>query len=415
MKRIRVLIVDDISDTRESIRRLLEFEPDIEVIGEAGSGSEALRLAEALIPDIVLMDINMPEMDGIRTTELLALRVPESSVIIMSVQGEQAYLRRAMMAGAREYIVKPFTGDELASAIAKVYELERRKREALGEQPHTTAKGASRERNGQILSFFSTKGGVGKTTIATNLAVELARSGKYRVLLIDLNLQFGDVGVFLNLVPKRSIADLTQAGNLQFEEIQPYLLTHSSGVQVLAAPTRPEYAELVTVEQVEQILKEVKPHFDYILLDNISRFEDLSLLTLDLSEQIFLVVAMDVPALKNTKLSLETLSGLHYLDKVQLILNRSGREMGLDLADVEKSLNFKVRYEIPSDGKTLIQAVNKGIPFVNHNPQSKASEGIRKIAMNLTGSSEASSPTQPTAHESSRTKPLQGLRRVFGF
>ncbi len=416
MKKIRILIVDDISDTRESIRRLLEFEPDIEVIGEAGSGSEALLLAEDLCPDIVLMDINMPEMDGIRTTELLALRAPESSVIIMSVQGESAYLRRAMMAGAREYIVKPFTGDELASAIANVNELERRKRGVSVEQPHFNT-GAPLARKGQIISFFSTKGGVGKTTLATNLAVELAHFGKYRVLLIDLNLQFGDVGVFLNLVPKRNIADLAQTGNLQFSEIQSFLLTHSSGVQVLAAPTRPEYAELVTVEHIEQILKEVKPHFDFILIDNVSRFEDISLLSLDLAERIFLVVAMEVPALKNTKLSLETMSDLHYLDKVQVILNRSSRDMGLDLSDIEKSLNFKVSYEIPSDGKALVNAVNKGIPFVEHNPQSKAAEGIRRVAEAfLTEKSEAVTMTATsTAHVPKSSNPLRGLRRVFGF
>jgi len=416
LKKIRILIVDDISDTRESIQRLLEFEPDIEVIGEAGSGSEALLLAEDLSPDIVLMDINMPEMDGIRTTELLALRAPNTSVVIMSVQGESAYLRRAMMAGAREYIVKPFTGDELASAIAKVYELERRKRGVLVEQPHPNA-GAPHVRKGQILSFFSTKGGVGKTTLATNLAVELAHSGKWRVLLMDLNLQFGDVGVFLNLVPKRNLADLTQTGNLQFSEIQSFLLTHSSGVQVLAAPTRPEYAELVTVEHIEQILKEVKPHFDFIILDNVSRFEDISLLSLDLAEQIFLVVAMEVPALKNTKLSLETMSDLHYLDKVKVILNRSSREMGLDLSDIEKSLNFKVSFEILSDGKTLVNAVNKGIPFVEHNAQSKAAEGIRRIAATfLTEKSEAATITAiSTEHVQNRSKPLHGIRRVFGF
>jgi pilus assembly protein CpaE len=415
MKRIRVLIVDDISETRESIRRLLEFEPDIEVIGEAGSGSEGLRMSEDLSPDIVLMDINMPEMDGIRTTELLALRAPESSVIIMSVQAEQAYLRRAMMAGAREYILKPFTSDELASAIAKVYELERRKREALGGQPLQTNSKVNRTRDGNILSFFSTKGGVGKTTLASNLAVELARSGKWRILLIDLNLQFGDVGVFLNLVPKRSIADLTQSGNLQFSEIQSFLLTHTSGVQVLAAPTRPEYAELVTIEQIEQILKEVKPHFDFILLDNVSRFEETSLLTLDLADQIFLVVAMDVPALKNTKLSLETMSGLNYMDKVQVVLNRSSREMGLDLVDVEKSLNFKVSHEIASDGKTLVNAVNKGIPFVDHNPQSKASEGIRRMASTLIGKSDSITLASPTAKDSNCSKPKGRLRRAFGF
>ena len=128
MKRISVLIVDDIRDTRDSIRRLLQFEDDIEVLGEAGSGSEAMLIAEERRPDIILMDINMPGMDGIHAAELMTQRVQGSSVIIMSVQEEQAYLHRAMMAGAREYIVKPFSGDEMASVIAKVYKVDQQKR-----------------------------------------------------------------------------------------------------------------------------------------------------------------------------------------------------------------------------------------------------------------------------------------------
>ena len=413
MKRIRVLIVDDISDTRDSIRRLLQFEEDIEVLGEAGSGSEAILIAEEKRPDIILMDINMPEMDGIRTTELIAQRSPASSVIIMSVQGEQAYLRRAMMAGAREYIVKPFTGDELASVIAKVYEMDQRKRDSMGEQPKASL--GAEMRNGQIISFFSTKGGVGKTTLATNLAVQLASSGKWRVLLVDLNLQFGDVAVFLNLVPKRSIADLTQTGSIKFSEIQSCLLTHSSGLQVLAAPTRPEYAELVTAEQVEQILSEVKDQFDFIICDNVSRFEDISLVSFDAASQIWLVVAMDVPTLKNAKLSLEVIDGLHHTPKVQVVLNRASKEMGMTPHDVEKSLNHKIRYEVPSDGRALVAALNRGVPFVTSYPQSKASEAIRKMAEELALSGAIGGIPISLEKERESGGTLQGLRRVFGF
>lgn len=411
MKTIKVLIVDDIAETRESIRRLLEFETDIEVVGEAGSGSEALRLAEKLHPDIALMDINMPEMDGIRTTELLSLRVPGTAVIIMSVQGEQAYLRKAMMAGAREYIIKPFSGDELGSAISQVYAREQQKRETLGSVPDPVV--PEKLRDGQIISFFSTKGGVGKTTLATNLAVELASGGKLQVLLIDLNLQFGDVAVFLNLVPKRTIADLTQSGSLAFEDIRSYFLTHSSGLHVLAAPTRPEYAEFVTAEQLEKILHEVKPHFDFVICDNVSRFEEISLASMDLADQIWLVTAMDMPTLKNTKLSLEVLEGLHYGEKVKLMINRAGREMGMESKDIEKSLGFPVAFEVASDGKTLVSAVNQGIPFIRSYPQSKAAEGIRQMAKALTqrGAGNEMLPADKLPHR------LQSrmIRKVFGF
>lgn len=413
MRRISVLIVDDISDTRDSIRRLLQFEDDIEVVGDVGSGSEAILFAERKRPDIILMDINMPEMDGIRSTELLAQRAPECSVIIMSVQGEQAYLRRAMMAGAREYIVKPFTGDELSNVIAKVYELDQRKRDVLGEQIKVTS--SPKTRNSEIISFFSTKGGVGNTTLATNLAVQLASSGKWRVLLIDLNLQFGDVAVFLNLIPKRSIADLTQSGTIKYSEIQSYFLTHSSGLQVLAAPTRPEYAELVTAEHVEQILSEVKDQFDFIICDNISRFDDVSLVSFDASTQIWLVLAMDVPTLKNAKLSLEVIEGLHHTHKVQVVLNRSSKEMGMNPHDVEKSLNIKINYEISSDGRALVAALNQGVPFVTSHPQSKASEGIRNMASKLISLRDVDTKKAVKEQEYKNRSPLKGLRRVFGF
>lgn len=412
MRRISVIIVDDIADTRESIRRLLEFESDIEVIGEACSGSEAMLAAEKMHPDIILMDINMPDMDGLRATELLALRVPESAIVIMSVQGEQAYLRRAMMAGARDYIVKPFSGDELAGTIAKVFEIEQRKREAFGESITVTHKKV-KPRESRIISFFSTKGGVGKTTLATNLGVQLASSGKWRVLLIDLNLQFGDVALFLNLVPKRTIADLAQSGSLNFSEIQSYLLTHSSGMQVLAAPTRPEYAELVSVEHIEQILAEVKPHFDFIICDNVSRFDDISLASLDKAEQIWLVVSMDLPSIKNTKLSMEVLDGLHYKEKVKLIVNRANKEMGLDVKDVEQVLNFPVSFAIPSDGRALVGAVNNGIPFVRSHTHSKAAEGIRKMAQSFISNSPKEQIQEN--HFQQKRGPWQGIRRVLGY
>jgi pilus assembly protein CpaE len=412
MKRISVLIVDDISDTRESIRRLLQFEQNIEIVGEAANGSDALRLAKELKPNIVLLDVNMPEIDGLRTTELLNLRVPESAVIIMSVQGESGYIRRAMMAGAREYLVKPFSGSELVSAIANVNNIEKQKIEARS--THPAGQGTvNKACKGHIISFFSTKGGVGKTTIAVNLAAQLGRLGKWKVLLVDLNLQFGDVAVFLNMMPKKTIADLTQAGSLQYSDIQSYLLTHNSGMDVLIAPSRPEYAEYVTSEYINKILTEVKPHFDYIICDNSSSFNEISLASLDAADQVVLVVTPDIPALKNIKLSLEVLEGLNHTDKIQLILNQIVNEVGMQVNDIEKSLNFPIAFNIPSDGKSLVTALNKGIPFVQLYPMSKPAEAIRKMVASLTDTRGTDRVTKPKQSHSYLST-LKSFSKVFG-
>ena len=124
---IRVLIVDDISSTIDNLKKLLSFEDDIDVVGTATNGREAVETTKQLGPDLVLMDVNMPEMDGIQATEVLATEAPNSPVIIMSVQGERDYLRRAMQSGAREFLIKPFSGDELIASIRRVHQLEQRK------------------------------------------------------------------------------------------------------------------------------------------------------------------------------------------------------------------------------------------------------------------------------------------------
>src|SRR3954468_10624652 len=161
---IRVLIVDDIPETRDHLSKLLGFESDIEVVGAAASGREALELAGELTPDIVLMDINMPDMDGIAATERLASEVPTASVVMMSVQGEADYLRRSMLAGAREFLVKPFSSDELTSSIRQVYTRERDKQSRIAAMPSAagvpvgnSSNGTDDGHDGQVIAVFSPK------------------------------------------------------------------------------------------------------------------------------------------------------------------------------------------------------------------------------------------------------------------
>src|SRR3954467_2010969 len=236
---IRVLIVDDIPETRDHLTKLLGFEGDSEVVGSAASGTESLSLAGQLMPDVVLMDINMPDMDGIAATEKLSSQVPTAAVVMMSVQGEADYLRRSMLAGAREFLVKPFSSDELTASIRQVYTREQAKISRMAAMPSAAGVPIGNSSNGtddgghdgQIIAIFSPKGGVGRTTVAVNLAVAAATELGKSVVLMDASFQFGDIGVLLNLNPKnKSIADLVpelEAG--EPESLDTVVINHSPG------------------------------------------------------------------------------------------------------------------------------------------------------------------------------------------
>ncbi len=386
---IKILIVDDVTETRENIKRLLYFEKDMMIVGEAADGEEALTQTEKLNPDILLMDINMPKMDGITATEKISLKFPKAAIIIMSVQGEQEYLKKAMVAGAREYMVKPFSTDELVGTIRKVYDFEQKRRLQLIEPAIVK----EMQRDPRIIAVFSTKGGVGKTTIATNLAVSLAQQTRKKVVIMDLDLQFGDVAVMLNVTPKRTITELIQDINqMDPELLEGYLVAHPTGVKVLPCPTRPEYAELITGAHVEKILSVLKQSYDYIVIDTPPFFNETTLSALDLCHQILLIVALDLPTIKNVKLGLEVLDSLHLKGKVKLILNRSSNDIGIRCEDMEESLGLKVAGHIPSDGRIVIASVNKGNPFVVTNPNAKITENIRELGeMVMLGDSKSKS------------------------
>ncbi len=374
---IKILIADDVTETRENIKRLLYFEKDMMIVGEAADGEEAIAETKKLSPDVLLMDINMPVMDGITATEKISLEYPKTAIIIVSVQGEQEYLKKAMVAGAREYMVKPFSSDELVNTIRKVYDFEQKRRVQLAEP----AVVKQMQSDPQLVAVFSTKGGVGKTTIATNLAVSLAEETRKRVVVVDLDLQFGDVAIMLNVIPKRTITELIQDINqMDAELMEGYLVSHPTGVKVLPCPTRPEYAELITGSHVEKILGILKQNYDYIIIDTAPFFQETTLSALDLCHQILLVSALDLPTIKNVKLGLEVLDSLHLKGKVRLILNRSSNDIGIKCEDMEESLGLKVKAHIPSDGRTVITSVNKGSPFVITHPNTKVTGSVRELA-----------------------------------
>ena len=392
---IRTLIVDDIPETRTHLAKLLSFESDIEVVGSASSGNEAIELAESLHPDVVLMDINMPDMDGIQATEQLSTRAPMSAVIMMSVQGEADYLRRSMLAGAREFLVKPFSSDELTGAIRQVYGRERDKMSRLTIQTATqggstngTVHAEGDREPGRVVAVFSPKGGVGRTTIAVNLGVAAASSLGKKTVVMDASFQFGDVGVLLNLNPKnKSISEaITDLDHETPETMENWVIGHSSGVKVLLAPPGPEQADLVTPQVVKRVIELLRASHDLVIVDCTTHFSDTTLSILDAADSILTVLSLEITSIKNMRLFLEVAEQLGYdRNKVRLVLNRADSTLGIRVADVESSIGRKIEHTIVSDGRSVVYALNRGIPFVISNREAQVSQDILRLATSVAG------------------------------
>ena len=392
---IRVLIVDDIPETRDHLTKLLGFESDIDVVGAAASGREALEMAPRLSPDVILMDINMPDMDGIAATEQLSSSVPGAAVVMMSVQGEADYLRRSMLAGAREFLVKPFSSDELTASIRQVSARERDKQSRMAVASVAASKNSgSAERTGEpgepgiVVAVFSPKGGVGRTTVAVNLAVAAATELGKKVVVMDASFQFGDVGVLLNLNPRsKSIADLIpelEVGEL--DSIDTFLINHTAGIRVLLAPPSPETAEMITASGVKKVIETLRRDHDLVVVDCASYFSDTTLAILDAADVILTMLSLEITSIKNMRLFLEVADQLGYEQrKVRLILNRADSALGIRVADVEHSIGRKVDETIVSDGRSVVYALNRGVPFFLSNREAQVSQDILRLARSVVG------------------------------
>jgi pilus assembly protein CpaE len=395
---IKVLIVDDIPETRDHLSRLLGLERDLDVAGTAGTGEEAIKVAMDLRPDVIVMDINMPGMDGVQAAEIISQRLPTCPIIMMSVHGEVDQLKRAISAGAREFLVKPFSGDEFSASIRTVFERELTRRTQFESSlPAVPGPGATDDGDHQVIAVFSPKGGAGRTTIATNLAVALHKDTGTRVCLVDANLQFGDVGVLLNLNPKdRSIAEAVETGEPDGDIIDSVLVDHSTGIHVLLAPPSPEGADLVTPAYMRRILEHLRIGHEFVVIDLPSGLSDLSLAVMDAADTILVLTALEITTIKNVRLFLEVTEQLEYArSKIRLVINRADAAQGIRIADVEASVRRPIDGTIVSDGRLSVLAVNRGVPFVVSHPDSVLSRDVTKLARTLAGDGAGAAQDQP--------------------
>ncbi len=386
---ILVLIVDDIAETRENVRKLLQFESDVEVVGAARSGREAIQLAKETKPDVILMDINMPDMDGITATEKIKEILPYAQIVILSVQNDPNYMRRAMLAGARDFLAKPPTVDELTSAVRRAGKMAHSEREKMAAVSGSARSGDTRGLSGaalmelgKVVVLYSPKGGTGCTTLATNLAVTLHNPDTPTVI-VDGNLQFGDVAVFLNEQPRNTVLDLApRADEIEPEVVNEVLLTHNaSGVKVLAAPPRPEYAEQVTPEQFGKILRYLRRMFSYVIVDTSSTLTDTVLSALDEMDVMALITTQDIPSIKSARIFLDLIDVMK-IDRrrVLLVMNRFDRRINITPERVGENFKHTVSAVIPLAPSVVVPSVNRGVPFMLKDKSRQVAQRVLTLA-----------------------------------
>lgn len=378
-EKIRVLIVDDIAETRENIRRMLQFDTNIEVVGMARTGKEAIQLSLQAKPDVIVMDINMPDMDGITATQEIKKKAAFIQVIILSVQSDPSYMRKAMLAGARDFLTKPPMIDELTDAVRRAGAMsqeERRKSvQTFPSMPGDGQKPVPGASNplGKVIVIYSPKGGTGRTTIATNLAIAL-HNEETSVALVDGNLRFGDISVFLNEQGKNTVLDLApRVDELDPDVVREVMVTHrASGVDILAAPPRPEMADKVSGEQFSKLLNYLRRIYAFIVVDTASDLTETVQAALDVGDMVVLITTQDIPAIKNANLflSLADATGIKR-SRILFVMNRFDKRIAITPDRVGESLRQEIVVVIPFDDRIVSYSVNRGVPFMLDNNKSQ--------------------------------------------
>ena len=368
--KMSLIILAQSEEERSKLRKAFSRQ-GIECV-EAASVAVASQLLAEGVGQLTVVELG--DGEGLALAEEFTLQCPGGIFVCSSLRGDDSHLQAAMVLGARDYLLAPFS--DLQSRLGRVLEIEARKQtDSLPAQ-------------GKVVTVFSSKGGVGKTTIATNLAFALAQETGKRVVLWDLDLQFGDVGVMVDLAGKRTIADLAQEkGEIDPELVASYLVPAPSlpQLRVMLAPNRPEEAELVEADLVGKVLTALKSLADLIVIDTAQSFQEQVLTALDHADRILVITAQDLLSVKNVKLCLEVMASLKYKpEAIGLILNRASN-MGLKTSELAQILPYPLWAQVPSDGRLAISAVNAGLPFVLSTKRAPISRAILGLAEKLAG------------------------------
>lgn len=377
--KIRVIVVDDFVETAQTVRKWLATVPEVQVVAIATSAYEGIQLAVRHQPDVVLMDVHMPEMSGLEATKIIAREVP-TQVILMSVDDSKEAELKAYKAGARDYLPKPLRSDDVVRVIRRVAEMPGGGRGMVDVMPPPPSRTAS-PRGQHVIAVCGAKGGIGRSIIAANLAIALkALAGD--VLLVDGNLQSGDLHVLLHMDDAPNpIEQLREPQDLDYDAIQRILPAHESGVRLLRAPDRLEDAALLQEDVMKAILVEVREHFDIVVIDVDSSYSDATAAALEAADRLLVVTTPEITSINRVKTFLEVTQRLEIpLERCWLICNRFDGGYQISPKRVEQSLGRPFAALLPDDVRTVINSVNRGMPFITSQRRAPLSRAISDLA-----------------------------------
>lgn len=414
---IRVLIADSQAAYREQLRVRLSSDTEIDIVGLARDGQEALQIAHQLHPDVVILSEDLRVHDGFKTIELLTAGGSATQCILISDIDTPEQLRKAMRAGAREHMARPFTRAALLHTIHDVHD------EAQRRQTADFTQASDPNKMAKIFPVTAAKGGVGKTTLSTNLAVALQIETGEPTVLFDLYTQYGDVAMLLNMAPRRTLVDMEKLApsSVDLQLVEDYMETHETGLRVLFSSKTPVSLDALTVPYIEQVLNLLKTKYRYIVIDVPPYLYAPSLHALSVASTALLVANMyDLTTINDTRLLIDTIAGNYVArEKLHVILNRVTRKNRLSVEDIERAIGHPANTLMINDGQVVAGSINQGTPFVITQPNSAIGQSVRHLARTLAGIE-----NQPAA-EKTRTMPtsavpaakswaLPFLRRIIG-
>jgi len=375
----RVLIVDEDVESRGDVQRRL-VKSQFVVAGACGYGAQALSLASEVVPQAVLVGVEEPMARPLQTIEALCGVLSYVPVIAYSSRTDAESVRRAMLAGARDYLTKPFKPGQPAHSILAALEQPERRQAREGDQ---TAQPIA---PGIVITVFGAKGGIGKTTIAANLATALAQVTGGSVALADMDTQFGDIAIMMDIPVERTIVELARrADEVDRELVRDYLVRHWSHVRVLPAPFEPSEWRDVTPAQMGKVLGVLAQTHDFVVVDTPASFNDIVAVALDKANIVLLVTSMDISSIKNTVVVLKLLASSSFpQEKLKLTINHASAANTVKEEDIKSVLNQEVFWRIPYD-EGVGASVQLGKPLVMARPGSRVSQSILDLAAFLSG------------------------------